>query len=73
MALYKHSITPVPSQEEWEKIELLDIYPPMPRKPTRRPKKKRIRGPDEPKNAYRVLRAGGKIVCGNYGQVGHNV
>ena len=40
LSMYKHTISPVPSQQEWEKTGLNDIYPPIPRKPAGRPKKK---------------------------------
>ena len=73
LAVYTHIINPVPSKEEWEKIEYLDIVPNIPRKPAGRPKKKQIRSTEEPANPYRVSRAGGVVVCGNYGQQGHNV
>ena len=31
--MLKHAISSVPSQQEWKKIRLNDIYPPIPRKP----------------------------------------
>ena len=40
LTIDKHAISPVPSQQEWKKTGLNDIYPPIPRKPAGRPKKK---------------------------------
>ena len=40
--IYKHVITPISSQDEWEKTEGVDIYPLIPRKAIGRRKKKRI-------------------------------
>ena len=73
LAIYNHVINPVPSKEEWECTGYGDIHPNIPRKPAGRPKKKRIRSTDEPVNPYKVSRAGGYIVCENYGKQGHNI
>lgn len=66
-------IYPVPSEEEWERTDFPDVHPNVVRKPAGRPKKKRIRTADEPKNPYTTSRSGGYMVCGNCKQVGHNV
>ena len=73
LGVYKHVISPIPSKDEWERTEFPDIIPNIPRKPAGRPKKKRIRSCEEPINPYKVSRSGGFVVCGNYGQKGHNV
>ncbi|WCJ20294.1 hypothetical protein M5689_002536 [Euphorbia peplus] len=72
LAVHQHVFNPVPSHEEWEKTEYPDIHPWVVTKPPGRPKKRRIRQPDEPRNPYRVPRAGGFIRCGKCHQQGHN-
>ena len=61
MAVYKHLIMPVPSKDQWETSNFPDVHPNMVRKPAGRPKKKRIRTADEPKNPYKTLRSSGFV------------
>ena len=37
------------------------------------PKKKRMKAADEPKNPFKVSRAGGQVIYGNCKKDGHNV
>ncbi|KAF2315925.1 hypothetical protein GH714_040720 [Hevea brasiliensis] len=48
-------------QHDWEKTNLLDIQPAMVRKPAVRPKKRRIKAIDEPRNPFKLTRAKGTI------------
>ncbi|XP_039121227.1 uncharacterized protein LOC120257974 [Dioscorea cayenensis subsp. rotundata] len=59
--VYKHSIQPVPSQDAWEITKLLDIHPWTVKKPPSRPRRKRTKKPNEPKNPYKVSRAGKNV------------
>ncbi|KAF2305828.1 hypothetical protein GH714_008275 [Hevea brasiliensis] len=43
------------------------------KKPAGKPKKRRIRAIDEPRNPFKLTRAGGTVYCGNCKQKGHNV
>lgn len=45
--VYKHSVQPVPSQEAWETTELPDIHQWIVKKPPSRPRRKRIKNPEE--------------------------
>ena len=65
-------IHPVPNKEEWERTSYPDIHPNIVRKPAGRLKTKRIRKLDEPRNPFKISRAGGYMVCGNCKQKGHN-
>ena len=62
----------VVSKEEWERTSYPDIQPNIVRKLAGRPKTKRIRNLDEPRNPFKVSRAGGYVFCGNCKQKGHN-
>ena len=66
-------IYPIPSKEEWETTNFPNVHLNVVRKPAGRPKKKRIRNLDKPKNPYKTSRSGGYMVCGNCKQRGHNV
>lgn len=70
--VFKNLYNPLPSQEEWETTPYPNIHPWVVRKPPGRPKKKRVRAPDEPRNPYKCLRAGGYVTCGKCEQKGHN-
>lgn len=49
----------------------MEIHPPIVRRPTGRPKKRRIRRKEE-KNPYKLTRAGSYIKCSKCRQIGHN-
>lgn len=72
LLLYHHVIVPVPSQDERVKTDLPNIHPPIIHKPASRPKKRRIRGVNEPGNPFKMTRVGGPITCGNCNKQGHN-
>ncbi|KAF2294929.1 hypothetical protein GH714_027083 [Hevea brasiliensis] len=71
--LYNYVLHPLPGQHDWKKTNLPDIQPAMVRKPAGRPKKRRIRAIDEPRNPFKLTRVGGTVYCGNCKQKGHNV
>ncbi|KAF2315942.1 hypothetical protein GH714_040737 [Hevea brasiliensis] len=73
LAIYNYVLHPLPRQHDWEKTNLPDIQPAMVRKPADRPKKRRIRAIDEPRNPFKLTRARGTVYCGNCKQKGHNV
>ena len=73
LAVYKHLINPVPSKDQWERTNFPDVHPNVVRKPAGRPRKQRIRNPNETTNPYKTSRLGGYVVCGNCKQRGHNV
>ncbi|XP_021658767.2 uncharacterized protein LOC110648739 [Hevea brasiliensis] len=72
-SIYNYVLHPLPGQYDWEKTNLPDIQPAMVRKPAGKPKKRRIRAIDEPRNPFKLTRAGGTVYCGNCKQKGHNV
>ena len=69
---YEHMIYPVPHESEWIKTSSPDIEPPGYTVQPGRPKKNRIKGPEESGPAYARARKG-TVQCGNCKELGHNV
>jgi hypothetical protein len=72
---YAPIIYPMPSEEQWVKTAHDVLDPPRSRKMPGRPRKARVRGPDEsrvPQNPYRMRKFGLKGRCGICKLVGHN-
>ncbi|KAK8653039.1 hypothetical protein V6N13_127059 [Hibiscus sabdariffa] len=74
--LYSNYIFPIRGANQWEqvpKMESLPILPPIQRRPTGRPKKKRRKAADEqdngPSRGHRTL----EIKCSKCGKPGHNI
>jgi hypothetical protein len=70
---YTPSIHPMPEPDEWPKVTVDTILPPLVRTQPGRPKKARRRDADEPQHPYKVTRQGYDVRCGNCGLIGHNV
>jgi hypothetical protein len=62
----------VPGEEQWVKTNMKKIEPPKYRVEPDRPKKVRMRGPDEPKNQNMIRHGGITIQCSKSRKVGHN-
>jgi hypothetical protein len=69
---YAPIIYPVPSEEQWVRINQPKIEPPKSRATIGRPKKVRNRGADETSNPYTVRKGGKKNQCGMCKKYGHN-
>ncbi|KAL4385939.1 hypothetical protein GQ457_09G011390 [Hibiscus cannabinus] len=74
--LYSNYIFPIRGANQWEQVpemESLPILPPIQRRPTGRPKKKRRKAADEqdngPSRGHRTL----EIKCSKCGKPGHNI
>jgi len=70
---YAPSIHPMPGPEEWPKVIVDSILPPLVRTQPGWPKKARRRDADELQHPYKVTRQGYDVRCGNCGLLGHNV
>jgi hypothetical protein len=70
---YAPSIHPMPGPDEWPKVTVDTILPPLVRAQPGRPKKARRKETDEPEHPYKVTRQGYDVRCGNCGLIGHNV
>jgi len=53
---YEGIILPIPDSSTWEKVQYIHIYPPHDKRGVGRPKKKRKKGPDKPKNKIILVR-----------------
>lgn len=69
---YQFVIHPVPSYHEWVNSSLLQIHPPEYHKPTNRPKKRRKRAADEPKDPHKASRKNLTVTCARCLTLGHN-
>jgi hypothetical protein len=69
---YTPIIYPVPSEEQWVRIDQPQIEPPKSRATIGRPKKVRNRGQEETSNPYTVRRGVNKNQCGKCKKYGHN-
>jgi hypothetical protein len=72
---YAPLIYPMPSDEQWIQTEHDILDPPRSRLMPGRPRKARVRGPNEsrvPQNPYRMRKFGLKARCGLCKVVGHN-
>ena len=56
----------------WAKTGLPSVKPPHLRRPPGRPKKNRVREPDEPKAGTKLGRSGTTKKCKKCGRLGHN-
>jgi len=63
----------MPEPDEWPKVTVDTILPPLVRTQPGRPKKARRRDADEPQHPYKVTRQGYDVRCENCGLIGHNV
>ncbi|CAN6547299.1 unnamed protein product [Malus baccata var. baccata] len=62
----------MPSQDQWQRIGLPPLMPPIYHKQLGRPKKSRKKGPDKTlnPNLQKLQRYHTNLSCGNYGQEG---
>jgi len=65
-------VYPMPREDHWTKTNGEHVDPPMARIQPGRPRKVRTRGPDEPKNQYRMRKGGVTMRCSRCRGVGHN-
>ncbi|KAK3225584.1 hypothetical protein Dsin_005446 [Dipteronia sinensis] len=66
---YSYVIYPIPDKTQWPQVQHVEVLPPIEKKLSGRPKKKKKRGADEPRKNTR--NSGNR--CGNCGELGHNV
>ncbi|GMY25988.1 putative transcription factor interactor and regulator CCHC(Zn) family [Fagus crenata] len=69
---YEPCVLPINGPDLWPQSNRDTILPPPYRKQPGKPKKRRRREHDEPRNTYRVLRIHAPGKCRKCGQVGHN-
>jgi hypothetical protein len=69
---YNEIVYPMPGEDHWTKTNGEHVDPPMARIQPGRPRKVRTRGPDEPKNQYRMRKGGVTMRCSRCRGVGHN-
>lgn len=69
---YDEIVYPMPGEDHWIKTNYEKIDPPLYRIQPGRPKKVRIRGPEEPKNPYRMRKGGIIMRCSRCRATGHN-
>ena len=72
MKAYEPIIYPVASMEQWRRASINPLEPPKDKIQRGRPKIKRKRHPSEPKNPYKLSKAGTIIKCSECKKVGHN-
>ncbi|XP_030946824.1 uncharacterized protein LOC115971202 [Quercus lobata] len=72
MKAYEPIIYPVASMEQWRRTSIDPLEPPKDKIQRGRPKIKRKRHPSEPKNPYKLSKAGTIIKCFERKKVGHN-
>ena len=72
MKAYEPIIYPVASMEQWRRTSIDPLEPPKDKIQRGRPKIKRKRHPSEPKNPYKLSKAGTIIKCSECKKVGHN-
>jgi hypothetical protein len=65
-------VYPMPGEEQWTKTNCEHINPPMVRIQPGRPRVVRTRGPDEPRNQYRMRKGGVTMRCSRCRRTGHN-
>jgi hypothetical protein len=69
---YERMILPINGSTMWAKTRLLPMKPPHLRRPLGRPKKNKVREPDEPKAGTKLGRTGIAKKCKKCGKLGHN-
>ena len=72
MKAYEQIIYTVASMEQWRRTSIDPLEPPKDKIQRGRPKIKRKRHPSEPKNPYKLSKAGTIIKCSECKKVGHN-
>jgi len=70
---YEPVVYPMPGEEQWTKTNGEHVDPPMSRIQPGRPRTLRTRGPDEPRNQYRIRKGGVVMRCQRCKVIGHNV
>jgi hypothetical protein len=70
---YEHVVYPMPSEEQWTKTNDVHVGPPVVRIQPGRPRVVRTRGPEEPKNQYRIRNGGATMRCSRCRGTGHNL
>ncbi|XP_072055380.1 uncharacterized protein [Arachis hypogaea] len=71
-ATYGHSISPVNSEEYWEKSGEISSIPPKIKRPIGRPVKRRRRDPVEDGAEGNKAKKTFRVTCGKCGETGHN-
>ena len=72
MKAYEPIVYNVASMEQWRRTSIDPLEPPKDKIQRGRPKIKRKRHPSEPKNPYKLSKAGTIIKCSECKKVGHN-
>uniref|UniRef100_A0A7N2QWW4 CCHC-type domain-containing protein n=1 Tax=Quercus lobata TaxID=97700 RepID=A0A7N2QWW4_QUELO len=69
---YKACYEPINGQNMWQSTGLPSVQPPIKRRPPGRPKKSRVKEPDEPTCHTKLRRVGVPKKCKACGRLGHN-
>ncbi|CAM8878345.1 unnamed protein product [Rhodiola kirilowii] len=69
---YEPYISPIPGPSEWPRQEGEDVLPPWYKRQAGRPRRRRIREPDEPINPNKKRKDGIVMTCSRCGKRGHN-
>jgi hypothetical protein len=69
---YDPIVYPMPGEEQWTKTNNEHVDPPVVRIQSGRPRVVRTRGPDEPKNQYRMRKGGVAMRCSRCRATRHN-
>ncbi|KAL9660775.1 hypothetical protein QQ045_025593 [Rhodiola kirilowii] len=72
MKIYDVVILPIPEPNEWPHADGDVVLPPVFRRQQGRPRKKRIRSVEEPRNPHRIRKMGTQIKCSRCRNLGHN-
>ncbi|XP_012841115.1 PREDICTED: uncharacterized protein LOC105961430 [Erythranthe guttata] len=70
--VWEDMIYPIPDKQEWIEAEGEKLQPPMMRIAPGRPKKSRVRAPDEPRASGAISKVGRRMTCSNCNEFGHN-
>lgn len=75
MRTYENIILPSNGPDLWPNPgnNVLPIIPPAMRRAPGRPKKKRVRAADEPRDPHKLQRFQSTVFCGNCRRAGHNI
>ena len=71
-AYHEPMIEPINGQNMWQSTGLPFVQPPIKRRPPGRPKKSRVKEPDEPTRHTKLRRVGVSKKCKACGRLGHN-
>ena len=69
---YGPMIEPINGQNMWQSTGLPFVQPPIKRRPSSKPKKSRVKEPDEPTRRTKLRRVGVPKKCKAWGRLGHN-